>query len=140
MQQLFLRERQSFHNGSCLAYGLRVNHEDDAFAIPARIPLADFGNHPCAYGIEIDNNAAERALRAVALGRKNYLFAGSDRGGERAAAIYSLLGSAKLNGLDPEAYLSYVLARIADHPVNRIAELLPWNIASSCEFQQRRSA
>jgi transposase len=78
--------------------------------------------------IEIDNNAAERALRAVALGRKNYLFAGSDRGGERAAAIYGLLGSAKLNGLDPEAYLSHVLARIADYPVNRIAELLPWNI------------
>lgn len=95
----------------------------------------------CDHGqIEIDNNAAERALRAVALGRKNYLFAGSDRGGERAAAIYSLLGSAKLNGLDPEAYLSNLLARIADHPVNRIAELLPWNIASSCEFQQRRSA
>ena len=59
--------------------------------------------------IEIDNNAAERALRAVALGRKNYLFAGSDSGGERAAAIYSLIGSAKLNGLDPEAYLRHVL-------------------------------
>ena len=79
--------------------------------------------------LEIDNNAAERALRAVALGRKNYLFAGSDTGGERAAAIYSLIGSAKLNGLDPEAYLREVLTRIADHPVNRIADLLPWNIA-----------
>src|SRR5579863_5485325 len=78
--------------------------------------------------IEMDNNAAERALRAVALGRKNYLFAGSDSGGERAAAIYSLLGSAKLNGIDPEAYLSSVLRRIADHPINRIAELLPWNL------------
>jgi transposase len=80
--------------------------------------------------LEIDNNAAERALRAVALGRKNYLFAGSDRGGERAAAIYSLIGTAKLNGLDPERYLREVLTRIADHPINRIAELLPWNLAA----------
>jgi transposase len=80
--------------------------------------------------IEIDNNAAERALRAVALGRKNYLFAGSDSGGERAAAIYSLIGTAKLNGVDPEAYLRLVLERIADHPINRIAELLPWNLGN----------
>ena len=78
--------------------------------------------------IEIDNNAAERALRGVALGRKNYLFAGSDAGGERAAAIYSLIGSAKLNGIDPEAYMTTVLRRIADHPMNRIKELLPWNL------------
>jgi transposase len=78
--------------------------------------------------IEIDNNAAERSLRGVALGRKNYLFAGSDSGGERAAAIYSLIGSAKLNGLDPEAYLRQVLARIGDHPINRIQEMLPWKL------------
>ena len=64
-------------------------------------------------------------------GRKNYLFAGSDRGGERAATFYSLIGTAKLNGLDPEAYLRYVLKRIADHPITRIEELLPWNIATS---------
>lgn len=81
--------------------------------------------------LEMDNNAAERALRVVALGRKNYLFAGSDRGGERAAAIYSLIGTAKLNGVDPETYLREVLSRIADHPVNRIEELLPWNLAVS---------
>jgi hypothetical protein len=80
--------------------------------------------------IEIDNNAAERSLRGVALGRKNYLFAGSDAGGERAAAIYGLIGSAKLNELDPEAYLRYVLTHIADYPINRVQELLPWNINS----------
>jgi transposase len=81
--------------------------------------------------IEMDNSAAERALRVVALGRKNYLFAGSDAGGERAAAVYSLLGTAKLNGLDPEFYLRHVLERIADHPVNRLHELLPWNLAGA---------
>src|SRR6204780_4778640 len=80
--------------------------------------------------IEIDNNAAERALRAVTLGRKNYLFAGSDAGGESAAAIYSLIGTAKLNGLNPESYLRNVLSRISDHPINRIDELLPWNLAA----------
>jgi transposase len=90
--------------------------------------------------IEIDNNAAERALRAVALGRKNYLFAGSDSGGERAAAIYSLIGSAKLNHIDPEAYLRYVLTHIADLPVNRITELLPWNLMPLQPFAEPRQS
>ena len=81
--------------------------------------------------IEIDNNAAERALRAVALGRKNFLFCGSDSGGERAAAIYSLVGTAKLNGLDPEAYLRYVIERIGEHPINRLEALLPWAVADA---------
>ena len=85
--------------------------------------------------VEMDNNAAERALRVVAVGRKNYLFAGSDAGGERAAAIYSLLGSAKLNGIDPEAYLTQVLRRITDHPINRIGELLPWNLFTATPAQ-----
>src|SRR5215471_1513436 len=89
--------------------------------------------------LEIDNNAAERALRAVALGRKNYLFVGSNAGGERAAAMYALIGSAKLNGLDPEAYLSHVLTRIADHRINRIEELLPWNVALSHTTQNTES-
>lgn len=90
--------------------------------------------------IEIDNNAAERSLRAVALGRKNYLFAGSDSGGERAAAFYSLIGTAKLNGLDPEAYLRAVLERIAEHPINRIENLLPWNLASASAEELRQAA
>lgn len=87
--------------------------------------------------IEMDNNAAERALRGVALGRGNYLFMGSDAGGDRAAAIYSLVETAKLNGMDPEAYLREVLGRIADHPINRIDELLPWNIR---RVEQRQAA
>jgi hypothetical protein len=90
--------------------------------------------------LEIDNSAAERALRAVALGRKNYLFVGSDCGGERAAAIYSLIGSAKLNGLDPELYLRTVLTEIADHPISRIEELLPWNLAHSLQTQSSQAA
>lgn len=89
--------------------------------------------------IEIDNNAAERSLRPIALGRKNYLFAGSDAGGERAAIIYSLLGTAKLNGIDPEAYLRHVLERIAEHPINRVDDLLPWNIAEQIKPSQQES-
>lgn len=79
--------------------------------------------------MEAHNNIAERALRGVAIGRKNYLHLGSDSGGERAAVIYTLLGTAKLNGLNPQAYLRFVLERIADHPVNRMDELLPWVVA-----------
>jgi len=80
--------------------------------------------------LEIDNLPVERALRGVAIGRRNYLFAGADSGGERAAAIYSLIGTAKLNGIEPQAYLRYVLARIADHAINRIDELAPWVVAA----------
>jgi transposase len=78
--------------------------------------------------LEISNNAAERAIRPLALGRKNWLFAGSDSGGERAAVMYTLIETARLNGLDPEAYLRAVIGQIADHPIKRIEELLPWNI------------
>ena len=83
---------------------------------------------------------AERALRGVALGRNNFLFMGSDAGGERAAAMYSLVESAKLNGLDPEAYLRAVFKRIADHRVDRVHELLPWNIGRAEPLPQRQAA
>ncbi|MFG1307402.1 IS66 family transposase [Xanthobacter autotrophicus] len=81
--------------------------------------------------IEIDNNAAERSIRPIALGRKNWLFAGSDKGGERAAGILSLIATAKLNGVEPEGYLRDVLTRIADHPISRINELLPWKLQAA---------
>jgi hypothetical protein len=75
----------------------------------------------------LSNNAAERALRGIALGRKSWLFCGSDRGGQRAAAMYSLIVTAKMNDVDPQAWLADVLARIAEHPAHRLDELLPWN-------------
>jgi hypothetical protein len=81
--------------------------------------------------LEISNNAAERAIKPLALGRKNWMFAGSDAGGKRAATIYTILQTAALNSLDPEAYLREVLASIADHPINRIEQLLPWNWAAN---------
>jgi transposase len=73
------------------------------------------------------------------LGRKKFLFCGSNAGGERAAAIYGLIGTAKLNGLNPEAYLREVLSRVADHPINRIEELLPWNLAAELTGSSRRA-
>jgi hypothetical protein len=108
-----------------------VSHKSEAAAAilytlglwPALTRYCDDGR------IEIDNSAAERALRGVALGRRNYLFAGSDAGGAHAAAIYSLIGTAKLNGVDPQAWLTHVLTRIADHPVNQVEQFLPWNVA-----------
>ncbi len=81
--------------------------------------------------LEVDNNSAERSMRCVALGRKNYLFMGSERGGKSAAIAYTLIETAKLNGVDPQAWLTDTLARIADHKINRIDELLPWRYAAS---------
>jgi transposase len=82
--------------------------------------------------LEADNNIAENAIRAIAVGRRNYLFAGSDSGGDRAATIYTIVQTARLNGLNPEAYLNDVLTRIAaGHPINRIAELMPWHLTAA---------
>jgi transposase len=100
---------------------------DTAAAILYSLNLWPALNRYCDDGqIEIDNSAAERALRGIAIGRRNYLFAGADSGGERAAAIYSLIGTARLNGVDPEAWLRHVLTHIADHPANQVADFLPW--------------
>jgi hypothetical protein len=81
--------------------------------------------------LELSTNFSENSMRGIAIGRKNYLFMGADSGGQRAASLYSLIGTAKPNGLDPAFYLRTVLATIAEHPINRIEELLPWNIAAS---------
>jgi len=81
--------------------------------------------------LEADNNIAENAIRGIALGRHNWLFAGSHSGGQRAAAMYSILQTAKLNGINPEAYLTDIFSRIAaDHPITRISELMPWAFQS----------
>lgn len=77
---------------------------------------------------EADNNAAERALRAVCLGKKNFMFFGSDHGGERGALLYGLIGTCRLNGIDPEAYLRHILSLLPEWPSNRVDELLPWNV------------
>ena len=80
----------------------------------------------------ISNNAAERALRGIAIGRHNWTFAGSDEGARRAAAVYTLIETAKLNGIDPQAWLADVLARLPDHPMRRVGELLPWQSCGWC--------
>ena len=91
------------------------------------------GNRPDGLNEPVTNNIAENALRMVSLGRKNYLFFGSDHGGERGALLYSLIGTCKLNGVEPESYLRYVLDVIADWPINRVGELLPWRVALPTE-------
>ena len=113
------RARMSRHAevAKAIDYMLRRWHSFTRFLADGRICLT--------------NNAAERAIRGVALGRKSWLFAGSDRGGERAAAMYSLVVTAKLNDVDPKAWLADVLARIGDHPASRLTELLPWNWAKA---------
>jgi transposase len=89
--------------------------------------LRPYLDHGC---LEADNNAAERAMKPIALGRKNFLFVGSEGGGKSAAIAYTLIQTAKLNGVDPQAWLTDVLGRIADHKITRIDELLPWRYAA----------
>jgi transposase len=111
------QERRKLSSGNPIAKAMNYSLE----RWPALTRFLDDGR------VCLSNNAAERALRGVALGRRNWTFAGSDSGGRRAAAIYTLVATAKLTDVDPRAWLADVLARIADHPANRIAELLPWN-------------
>ncbi len=88
----------------------------------------------CSNGwVEIDNNIAENALRGVAVGRKNWLFAGSDSGGEHAAVLYSLIGTCRLNNVEPEKWLRYVIEHIQDWPANRVRDLLPWKVDLSSQ-------
>jgi len=88
----------------------------------------------------LSNNAAERALRGIALGRRSWMFCGSDRGGDRAALIYGLITSAKMNNIDPQAWLADVLSRIADLPQNRLHELLPWSWKAAAAQNQKQAA
>ena len=119
MQQWLLDTRAKVSAKSALAAAIN-------YALKRWVALTRY----CDDGaLEIDNNAAERALRGPVLSRKNFLFAGADSGGERAAVLYTLLETAKLNELNPEAYLRWVLERIAQHPSHRLARLLPWNFA-----------
>ena len=98
------------------------------YALARMRKLRPYLEHGC---LEADNNCAERALKPVALGRKNFLFVGSEGGGKSAAIAYTLIGSAKLNGVDPQAWLTEVLGQIADHKITRIDELLPWRYAAA---------
>jgi transposase len=97
------------------------------YALTRLRKLRPYLDHGC---LEADNNAAERAMKPIALGRKNFLFVGSEGGGKSAAIAYTLIQTAKLNGVDPQAWLTDVLGRIADHKITRIDELLPWRYAA----------
>ena len=135
-QRLAVRQEQSAPLVAALEAWMREErrklsrHSDVAGAIDYMLKRwASFTRFLDDGRICLTNNAAERALRGLALGRKAWLFAGSDRGGQRAALLYSLIVTAKLNDVDPQAWLADVLARIAEHPANRLDELLPWNWA-----------
>ena len=104
-------------------------HSDTVKAFAYLLKQWDALNVYCSNGwVEIDNNIAENALRGVAVGRKNWLFAGSDSGGEHAAVLYSLIGTCRLNNVEPEKWLRYVIEHIQDWPANRVRDLLPWKV------------
>jgi transposase len=132
-ERLAVREERTKPLVIALKAWLRAQHERVSRKAEIGKALAYALNHWTALTrflkdgrICISNNAAERALRGIALGRKNWTFAGSDRGGERAAAIYTLIETCKLNGVDPQAWLADVLAWLPDHPAKRVGDLLPW--------------
>lgn len=105
-------------------------HSDTAKAFAYLLKQWEALNVYCSNGwVEIDNNIAENALRGVAVGRKNWLFAGSDSGGEHAAVLYSLIGTCRLNNVEPEKWLRYVIEHIQDWPANRVRDLLPWKVS-----------
>lgn len=105
------------------------HHSDTAKAFAYLLKQWDGLNVYCSNGwVEIDNNIAENALRGVAVGRKNWLFAGSDSGGEHAAVLYSLIGTCRLNNVEPEKWLRYVIEHIQDWPANQVRDLLPWRV------------
>ncbi len=114
----------------------RVHEDPDRKIGPAWPPTGVLSQNGASGGICLTNNAAERALRGLALGRKSWLFAGSQRGAERAAVMYTLIQTAKLHDIDPQAWLADVLARIADIPQTRLGELLPWNWRKAAPTQK----
>ncbi|WP_455865652.1 IS66 family transposase [Pantoea agglomerans] len=121
---------QSLYDWTQQQMTLLSRHSDTAKAFAYLLNQWDALNLYCRNGwAEIDNNTAENALRGVALGRKNWLFAGSDRCGEHAAVLYSLIGTCRLNDVDPEAWLRYVLSHIQEWPINRIHDMLPWKVS-----------
>ncbi|WP_250186157.1 IS66 family transposase, partial [Escherichia coli] len=108
---------------------VQSRHSDTAKAFAYLLKQWEALNVYCSNGwVEIDNNIAENALRGVAVGRKNWLFAGSDSGGEHAAVLYSLTGTCRLNNVEPEKWLRYVIEHIQDWPANRVRDLLPWKV------------
>ena len=125
-----LRWPASSRNGGRLQIGMAAGIKSESVAgLDRNSHFLDDGR------ICLTNNAAERALRGIALGRKSWLFAGSQRGAERAAFMYTLIQTAKLNEIDPQAWLADVLARIADIPQTRLSDLLPWNWRTALPIQ-----